>query len=177
MRYIFGLSALLIGIIGGLALPDIDQKLSFLGHRSIVTHGILFPILFFIIASKYKNIVARLLAVGVSLAYAIHLCFDLFPVAWTGFALIDIPFLGRTNQYFSWLWIASSIVICIYLTLILVSNIFEILLTAASLIITFGFYATRETALVPALVALAIAIGIVLALPSAGGRQLQAMKK
>lgn len=173
MRYIFGISALLIGIVGGLALPDIDLKLSFLGHRSIITHGILLPTLFFGLALLLKHSATRLLAVGISLSYAIHLSFDLFPAAWTGFALIDIPGYGRTNPYFSWFWIATNIVICMYLAFVLVSTIFDVIVTTGSLLVTFGFYAARETALLPALIALVIATGIALVLPSNGSRQLE----
>ena len=42
--------ALLIGIY---VFPDSDQKiLSFLGHRSILTHGILLPVLIYLILNK-----------------------------------------------------------------------------------------------------------------------------
>lgn len=81
MRYIFGMLMLLIGIVAGLAFPDIDLRWDFLGHRSIVTHSFLVPLLLFGVAYQQKHVATRLLAAGFSLSLAIHLSFDLFPRA------------------------------------------------------------------------------------------------
>ena len=123
MSYIVGLLLLPIGIVIGLNLPDLDYRVSFLVHRSIVTHGFLFPLLLFWGIHKRELAQLRLPLIGFSLSLAAHLCFDLFPVAWIGYALISVPLYGRTDPLFSWLWIAGSIVLCLYLALLLVKNL------------------------------------------------------
>lgn len=105
-----------LGMALGFALPDLDLKLAFAGllHRSILTHGCLAPLLAAWLA-KDAGAAGRALLGGLCAALAIHLCFDLFPVRWIGFALITIPLLGRTSALVSWLWIAASSVICLIL--------------------------------------------------------------
>jgi hypothetical protein len=171
--YILGTLSLLTGLVIGLAFPDLDLRTGFLGHRSIITHGVLLPLLLFWLAHVKKHITTRLLAVGVSLASAIHLCFDLFPRAWIGYALIDVPGYGRTSPVFSWLWIAVSTVGCMYLALSLLSSGFEVILVAGGLFVTFSFYATQESLFWSALVAWGVATAIALALPSDGGKKLK----
>lgn len=95
-----------------------------------------------------------------------HLCFDLFPKAWTGFALISIPLYGRISPLLSWLWIAGSIVLCLYLALLLVKNLWDVAIIVGSAIISFGFCATTESIFWPALMALILAALIALMLPS-----------
>ncbi len=172
MRYIFGMLMLLVGMVAGLALPDLDLKWSFLGHRSIITHGLLLPLLLFWLAHQQKHITARLLAVGFSLSSAVHLSFDLFPQAWTGYALIYIPGYGRASPTFSWLWIAVSIVICMYLALALINSVFELVTFVGGLLATFSLQATQTSIFVPALVAIVVATGIALAAPSDCGIRL-----
>jgi len=165
MSYIIGIPSLLIGIAIGLNLPDKDLETSYLVHRSILTHGCLLPALFFWLARKRGHAV-RLFAIGVSLSSAVHLCFDLFPRAWIGFALIHIPLYGRTTAAFSWLWIASSIAVCLYLAFALVKNAFEIVIVMSSLIIVFGHDAAMEkSAFWPALITMMIATTLGLTLP------------
>jgi hypothetical protein len=172
VRSIFGILMLLIGIVAGLALPDLDLKWSFLGHRSIVTHGLLLPILLFGLARKQEHVTTRLLAVGFSLSSAVHLSFDLFPKAWTGYALIYIPGYGRTSPEFSWFWTALNIVICMYLALVLVSSVLELVAFVIGLLTTFSLQAVQTSILVPALVAIVVATGIALAMPSDRGTKL-----
>jgi len=177
VSHVFGILALLMGIIAGFVLPDLDLKLSFLGHRSIITHGLLLPVLLFWVAHKKKHITTRLLAAGDGLSSAIHLCFDLFPRAWRGYALIYIPVYGRTSPVFSWLWIAVGMVSCIYLALASVNSVFEVVLVVGSLIVAFSFYATQESVYWSALVALVVATGIALVLPSDGGKRLKELSR
>jgi membrane-bound metal-dependent hydrolase YbcI (DUF457 family) len=77
------LGALLVGILGimvGLAVPDIDRN--FLGrpwnlvlqHRSLLTHSFLLPLALFAFA---RSTALRWFTMGVSVAIATHLCFDL----------------------------------------------------------------------------------------------------
>jgi len=109
-----------LGMVVGFWLPDLDLKLGLVGllmHRSVITHGWLLPLLCFWGIRKRALLILQPLAAGLSAAMAAHLCFDFFPQRWTGFALITIPLYGRTSPLFSQLWIALSIVICLYLLL------------------------------------------------------------
>lgn len=166
MHYILGLLLLVIGIAAGLNLPDLDYKVSFLVHRSIVTHSFFFPLLLFWVIPKKEKPKLYWLSQGFSLAIVVHLCFDLFPKAWTGFALISIPLYGRSSPLFSWLWLAGSIVLCLYLALLLVKNLGDILIIIGSAMVSFRFSATTEDIFWPALLALTVAMLIVLMLPS-----------
>ena len=109
-----------LGMVVGFWLPDLDLKLGLFGllmHRSLLTHGWLVPLLCFWGIRKRALPILQPLAAGLSAAMAVHLCFDFFPQRWTGFALITIPLYGRTSPLFSQIWIALSIVICLYLLL------------------------------------------------------------
>lgn len=162
------IALLLLALLLGLNLPDFDQQLSFLTHRSIITHGFLIPLGIFLAVQKEESASSRFLAIGFSLATAVHLCFDLFPRAWTGFALIHIPFWGRSGALFSWLWISVSIIICLYLVFILIKTLADTLLTLGSLLLGFIFYASTQSGFLAALFALLVAIGITLLLPANG---------
>lgn len=166
MNYIIGLLLLSIGIAIGLNLPDLDYRVSFLAHRSIVTHSFFFPLLLFWLIPKKEKSTIYWLSIGFSLSFVTHLCFDLFPKAWTGFALISIPLYGRSSPLFSWLWIAGSIVFCLYLTLLLVKNLGDVLIIIGSGVVSFGFGAMTENTFWPALLALTVATLIALMLPS-----------
>lgn len=166
MNYIIGLLLLLISIVAGLNLPDLDYRVSFLVHRSIVTHSFFFPLLLFWVVPKKEKPAIHFLSMGFSLSFVAHLCFDLFPKAWTGFALISIPLYGRISPLLSWLWIAGSIVLCLYLALLLVKNLWDVAIIIGSAIISFGFCATTERIFWPALMALILATLIALMLPS-----------
>ena len=110
----FGLLFLVAGLAVGEEFPDVDQDVDFLVHRSIFTHGALLPLLLFPFAAAFKAAPVRLFAIGFSLGVAVHLSFDLFPRAWRGFALIHVPAIGWTYPVVSWVWIALSIVVCVY---------------------------------------------------------------
>ena len=107
------LAALLAGIWVGFSFPDFDQRTDLLLHRSIVTHGLLAPLLLYVVlGSRRSPAPARLFVAGAAVAVAVHLSFDLFPNSWSGFALIHLPTYGRTPPLVSWTWIALSIVLC-----------------------------------------------------------------
>jgi hypothetical protein len=163
---IAGMVLLLLALLLGLNLPDLDHQVSFLRHRSILTHGFLVPLAVFLAVYKEKATTPRFLSMGFSLAAVIHLCFDLFPRAWTGFALITIPLWGRSSALFSWLWISVSIIVCLYLTFILIRTLVDVLVAFGSLALAFAFYASTEAVFWPALVTLVVAVGITLALPA-----------
>ena len=177
MRNLIGIVLLMIGIVIGFALPDSDLQWGFLGHRSIVTHGLLMPTLLYWLVRRREHVAARLLAIGVCLSSAIHLSFDLFPRAWTGFALIYIPLYGRTSPVFSWLWIAASITACMYFSFALGRNLVEVVVTVGGLVVAFGVYATQQGVFWPALIALAATTAAALALRSAAGKVLKGIRK
>jgi hypothetical protein len=164
--YIIGLLLLPIGIAIGLSLPDLDSSVSFLVHRSIVTHGFIFPLLLYWGVHKRDLAQLRLPAIGFSLSMAAHLGFDLFPNAWIGYALISVPLYGRTDSLFSWLWIAASILFCLYLALLLVRNLGDVVVAAGSAVVSFGLCAAAKSVYWPALAALSLATLVALMLPS-----------
>jgi hypothetical protein len=163
---IAGIILLLLALLLGLNLPDLDHQVQFLVHRSIITHGFLVPLGVFLIVYKEKMASPRFLSMGFSLAAVTHLCFDLFPRAWIGFALIHIPFWGRGSPIFSWAWISLSIIICLYLTFVLIQTLLDILVVLGSLGLAFSFYASSQAIFWPALITLLVTVGITLALPA-----------
>lgn len=167
--YFVGLFLFVVGLRIGMGLPDQDLKIFFLRHRSLLTHGFLLPSLLFVAVQKFPDHTARLFAIGVALASTIHLCFDLFPRAWHGLALITIPLYGRTSALFSWLWIALSCVVCLYLALLLIKSIFEIVMSAAALVMTFSAHSGGEQNANLSLWALGVMVAIALVLPSRAG--------
>jgi hypothetical protein len=97
--------ALLLAVIAGLDLPDIDQPLP-LDHRSALTHSILPALL--ALLRRWAWPVAGGLALGLGL----HLAADVFPNAMTGFAMVKIPFAGSIGSDASYLWLASNALLC-----------------------------------------------------------------
>ena len=142
--FILAAAWLLLGLAVGLHLPDIDNRLLplvpswLLLHRSILTHGVLASLLLFRLVRRREGAAPslRLFAVGVSLAVAVHLCFDFFPRGWTGFALIHVPVYGRTTAVFSQTWLLLSILACLYLGFLLVRNVLELLLGVGCLAVS-----------------------------------------
>jgi hypothetical protein len=138
--FILAAAWLLLGLAVGLHFPDVDNRLLplipswLLLHRSILTHGMLASLLLFRLVRRRQGASPslRLFAVGVSLAIAVHLCFDFFPRGWTGFALIHVPVYGRTTGLFSQAWVLLSILACLYLGLLLLRNVLELLLGVGS---------------------------------------------
>jgi hypothetical protein len=113
---------LLAGLVLGERFPDVDQHVGFLVHRSVLTHGLLLPVLFYGLAVGTRATRVRLFAAGFSAGVGVHLCYDLFPKAWAGYALIHVPSAGWTYPVVSWLWIALSITCCLYLAMRLGKN-------------------------------------------------------
>ena len=115
---------LYVSLLAGLEFPDFDlHLLFFLGHRSILTHGIIVPFFLykFLTMESYskisnkifgrffsnKNISKEVLDyvyIGFLIGIAIHLCADLFPKAWIGFALIKFPPWIPMGAPFSIVW-------------------------------------------------------------------------
>ena len=115
---------LYVSLLAGLEFPDFDlHVLFFLGHRSILTHGIIVPFFLykFLTMESYskisnkifgrffsnKNISKEVLDyvyIGFLIGIAIHLCADLFPKAWIGYAQIVFPPWIRMGAAFSIAW-------------------------------------------------------------------------
>ena len=142
----FALLFLLVGLSLGENFPDVDQGNSLLVHRSIITHGPLLPLVLFLLALIIKPVPIRLFVMGFSLGVAVHLSFDLFPRAWVGYALIHVPVVGWTYPLVSWVWIALSIIICLYMAMRLVRNGLHGVALVLGLLVTFGYAGISEEA-------------------------------
>lgn len=93
--------------------PDIDRHAYFrLRHRSVVTHGFLASSLLWIVATLARWEWFDWLFAGFSAGVALHLAFDLFPEKWRGFALVDVPKLGRQTKDRSIAWLFVSLFLC-----------------------------------------------------------------
>ena len=179
INFLGGTLLLVLILLLGLDLPDLDQRIPFLlQHRSIITHGFLIPLGIFLAMQQDKTRTARYLSMGVSLAMVIHLCYDLFPRAWRGYALIYTPILGRSGPVFSWFWIGVSIIICLYLAFVLIENLQDILAVLISLGIGFTVYAIRQPSslLVSAISTLLIMGSLTLMLPAKSRKLLKDLK-
>jgi hypothetical protein len=156
----------LVGAALALAIPDIDQRIPFLVHRSLLTHGMLLPLLAFLLAYLARfSPVARAGAIGVCVATAAHLAFDLFPQLWLGYALVHAPVLGRLPATMSIVWLAASLLVCCYAALVLVRSTTELVLAAGGLAVIFLVLAPAESAFWGPLVALAAGVALALAMP------------
>jgi hypothetical protein len=79
----------LLGSAFGLILADIDQNIPFIKHRSIFTHGLLWPLLAYWV-STWSNQYVLAAMFGFMAGYTIHLVFDMWPQTWHGIALIHV---------------------------------------------------------------------------------------
>ena len=141
------LSLVALGIAAyiGLKLPDVDQHVGFLLHRSIITHGPLFPLAAFIIA-QVDNPLPRRFGMGIGMGYAVHMAFDLFPQSWQGYALISIPGYGWIPWILSWIWIALTIVLSMALAIKLVRHLGDALILLLAVAAVFFFASGNEKA-------------------------------
>ena len=150
-----------LGAIVGLGLPDIDAVLSFLTHRSIITHNPFWPLLP-LWAAKTSINRARLFSMGLSISLAVHFCFDLFPRSWRGYALVHLPLLGRVGGVVSWVWLAVSALVCVYIAARLIQRLLDVVFVVGGGAISFGIMATSEPftgPLVAFLLAVVLAVG------------------
>jgi hypothetical protein len=160
------LVALLVGAAIGLYLPDIDRTFPFLLHRSIITHSVLIPLLCFLAAYGAKARWYAAAAAGLCLAIAVHLCFDLFPIGWIGFALISVPFIGQLSGAFSMLVLASSSVACLYLALRLLTRRSELAVVVAISLGCFLIAARTERVFWSAMLVLLLSWFVAVCLPN-----------
>ena len=121
------LLVLFVSLLAGINFPDLDLALIFLGHRSIITHGILVPFFIYRFLTKYsdkpflskylskfltnkkiKNDFLDYVYIGFLIGIAIHLCADIFPKAYIGFALIKLPFWIPIGAPLSFIWMLGN---------------------------------------------------------------------
>jgi len=100
--------ALLVCVIAGLTLPDIDQPLP-LDHRSALTHSIGPALL-----ALWRHWL-RPAAAGLALGLGLHLAADVFPEAMIGYATVKLPLAGSIGSSGSYAWLASNAVLCAWL--------------------------------------------------------------
>ncbi len=119
---------LFVSLLAGLEIPDLDLILIFiLGHRSIITHSIILPYLFYkfltkdgkqnfldkyfskiFTSNKIKSDFLDFAYIGFLIGIAIHLCADLFPKAYVGYALIKLPFNISIGAPLSIIWMFGN---------------------------------------------------------------------
>ena len=136
----------------GFKFPDIDLKFKSIGHRSIITHSPLLPLMLFILhetnmlwlvyAKKYD--ITRYFIIGLSLGIALHLLYDLRPKSFKGTALIKFPYIKKgltVNQSIYFMLI--SVIILLFISIYQVKTIFEIIIMSIIFLIT--VIANRKT--------------------------------
>ena len=122
------LITLFVSLLAGLEFPDTDFILIFiLDHRSIITHGILIPFFLYryltkegkqdflnkyfskiLTSNKIKNEFLDYVYIGFLIGIAIHLCADLFPKAYIGYAMIKLPFFIPIGGPLSMVWMFGN---------------------------------------------------------------------
>lgn len=165
MRYLAAIVLLWLGLILGLSIPDLDQRIWFLTHRSIVTHSCLIPLLFVMFASE-KRVIVRLFAIGLFAGVAIHLACDLFPTQWTGFALIHTPAFPVMSPLLSQAWIIVNCFVGIFVALALMDSSRDILVCSVSILVHAVAYARYEIGMLHGLLAFIAVTVLALALAS-----------
>jgi len=151
MRYVLGLFLFVISAFIGLKLPDFDQSFYWrplIVHRSLLTHSALLPLILFFtlkghVLGKKADPLVRLPLLGFLLATAVHLCFDLFPYAWAGYALVHIPLFGWVGAWPSAFWLGSGALVSLYLACRLFQRITDVWLTALGLATCYGWAAAH----------------------------------
>ena len=142
------LSLVALGIAAyiGLKLPDIDQQVGFLLHRSIITHGPLFPLLAYIFATT-EHPVPRRFALGACGGLAVHFAFDLFPRAWQGYALVSLPVYGWMPPVVSWVILGGTLLLSMCYTVKCSRSGMDTVMLLVVLAASFWFAVRNENAL------------------------------
>ena len=122
------LITLFVSLLAGLEFPDLDLILIYIiDHRSIITHGILIPFFLYryltkegkqdfinkyfskiLTSNKIKNEFLDYAYIGFLIGIAIHLCADLFPKAYIGYAMIKLPFFIPIGGPLSMVWMFGN---------------------------------------------------------------------
>ena len=117
----------------GLIFPDFDSYniqtnffQNFIGHRSILTHSILVPCLFYFYAKKKDKLSNNIITIiiGLFLGLALHLTADIYPKNGNENELIKLPGNISVGK-FSSLWIAINILISFYISKVLLNKYFN----------------------------------------------------
>ena len=144
--HLLSLTVLAAAVYVGLKFPDVDQRVGFLLHRSIITHGPLLPLLAFV-PTQVDITALRRLGMGVGIGFAVHMAFDLFPRAWQGYALISLPAYGWTPSVFSWIWISVTMLVSFGIAVRLCRNAIDVVVLLVATVAAFAFIAPDENAL------------------------------
>ena len=155
------LVALGLGLAAGERFPDIDQRTDLLLHRSILTHGLMTPLLLYAIVHRIDALPVRWFVIGVCLGVAVHLAFDLFPRGWRGYALVSLPVYGWLPALVSIVWIAVSGAVCLYLGARLARGWLEAVVFLVGIAGVFVYAAQGEHALWRPLASVAVATALV----------------
>lgn len=110
----------LVGASFGLIIADADQNLPVIKHRSILTHGPLWPM--FMGREPISDPIAAHFMIGFFIGYALHLNFDMFPKQWVGIAKIHLYGKVRLNGILSFLWLAAGAISSLWLAASLISQ-------------------------------------------------------
>ena len=124
------------GAMVSISTPDLDQtrgifwRANIIQHRSLITHSAILCWILFQVANRinmpqtFRKWV-RYFAAGTGVGLSVHLSFDLFPMAWKGYALIHIPLVGNLNWIpfdgdlapviFSFTWLFANMTYCWHL--------------------------------------------------------------
>ena len=109
----------LLGLYVGLEFPDKDQMFQkSLGHRSIITHSILLPLLLILINSFKPKILINIFIIGVFLGIGLHLSADLHPKNWNWYGYANIKLLSNKSiGALSPIWIGANAIISIFFSI------------------------------------------------------------
>ena len=107
---VVGVICFAVGAWLGSWFPDIDRiAVLRLRHRSTVTHCCAAPALALVAGRVSGSEWAHWVAAGFAAGVGLHLAFDLFPGKWRGFALVDVPRLGRCTKTVSVVWLFANL--------------------------------------------------------------------
>ncbi|MDA7981014.1 MAG: hypothetical protein MPJ82_00065 [Alphaproteobacteria bacterium] len=146
------------GFALGLDFPDWDQPqgyLSFLNHRSAVTHSILLP---YLLRNQIQRLpLGQYLYAGVMAGLAVHLIADMSPAAWVGYALIHLPLLGPIGPLFSFLFLLINAAAAARIAARSFSSTKDVLVFLVSVVAISGFwYVLNGSGLLLALLVLSL---------------------
>ena len=117
----------------GLIFPDFDSYniqtsffQNFIGHRSILTHSILVPYLFYFYAKKKHKLNNNVITIiiGLFLGLALHLTTDIYPKNGNENELIKLPGNISVGK-FSFLWISLNTLVSFYISKVLLNEYFN----------------------------------------------------
>ena len=117
----------------GLIFPDFDSYniqtsffQNFIGHRSILTHSILVPYLFYFYAKKKHKLNNNVITIiiGLFLGLALHLTADIYPKNGDENELIKLPGNISVGK-FSFLWISLNTLVSFYISKVLLNKYFN----------------------------------------------------